>query len=107
MRPGELKRRVNILRPTTTTDEYGGAVVTYTDLGNVWCKILTLGGSRRLQYEQSGWTKPKIITMRQDIDLLEDDIINISGIYNVINSIERDEDRYKYQVVTVSETYNG
>ena len=107
MRPGKLKQRITIERPTTSTDAYGGTAVSLSSLGTFWAEVVRLGGSRALQYQELGFSRPYRITLRQNIDLLEDDKITYDSKTLVIASVETDIDRGRYQVVIANERYNG
>lgn len=105
-RPGQLKRRVEIKRPTVVTDILGGAEVTENSLGFFYAGInkgkgsFASKGSRNLENEQTAFERPYIVTMRQNIDILENDLILFESQVLVVQSIERDFDKYKYQIIT-------
>lgn len=107
MRPGKLKRRITINRPTTITDEMGGAEETLTLVGNFYAEINRGGGSRSLEYEQTQFSRPFFITIRENIDILESDIITFEGKTLIVSSVDRDFDFFRYQTITATEKFKG
>ena len=106
-RVGRLKNRIEIFRPATTTDEYGGSTVTLASLGTFWASVNRLSGSRSLQYESITFGRAFRLELRQDIDLLEDDDIVYDSKTLVIAYVERDEFKKKYQILIANERYSG
>ena len=102
MRPGLLKRRITIERPDTSTDELGGAAATYTQIGEYYAEVRKAGGSRGLEYEQSSWSKGWLITVRNNVDVLEDDLIKFEGMTLVVASVDRDWNKFRYATITAN-----
>ena len=102
MRPGAMKRRIEIERPTMTTDDLGGQVVTLTSLGTFWAEVRRIDGTRYLQYEATNFTRPFEITIRQNIEILESDRILFDGQVLIVASVERDYDKFRYQRITAT-----
>lgn len=96
MRPGKLKTRITINRPTMTQDEYAGNDVTLNLIGTFWAQVTRLSGSRQVQYEAIGWDRPFEVIVRSDVDVSEEDEIIVGLNTLVVQSIERDywKDRY-------------
>ena len=107
MRPGKLKRRLVIERPSTTTDEYGGAVVTLANVGTIWASVKRLSGQRGLDYEQTSFGRPFEIITRSDIEIKEDDQFTFNGMTLIVSSVDRDFDKFKYQTITATAKYSG
>lgn len=106
-RPGLMKRRLVIMRPSTVTDEMGGQTVTLTNVGEIWAQITRLGGSRGLEYEQTSFGKPYRITTRSNISILEDDQFTFEGMTLIVSTVDRDWDKFKYQEIIATGKYSG
>ncbi len=104
---GKSKLRVTIKRPTTALDDFNGTEVTYSTVATYWAQVSRLGGSRLLNQEETTYKRPYIITIRQYADIKEDDVIELDGEMLVIQSIERDLMRKRYQKIIATESYNG
>lgn len=102
MRPGAMKRRIEIERPSMTTDDLGGQVVTLTSLGTFWAEVSRIDGTRYLQNEATNFTRPFLITIRQNIEILESDRILFDGQVLIVASVERDYDKFRYQRITAT-----
>tara|TARA_R110000850_G_C9798724_1_gene450148 strand:+ start:412 stop:735 length:324 start_codon:yes stop_codon:yes gene_type:complete len=107
MRPGLMKRRITIERPTTTTNDLGGAETTYTQIGEYYAEVRKAGGGRGLEYEQSSWSKGYSITVRNNVDVLEDDLIKFESMTLVVSSIDRDWDKFRYATITANSRFKG
>ena len=107
MRPGQLKRRLVIQRPSTTTDEYGGAVVALATVGEIWASVERFGGSRGLDYEQTSFGRPFQIVTRSNIEIKEDDQFEFDGQTLIISSVTRDYDKFRYQTIIANAKYSG
>lgn len=106
-RSGNLKRRIEIKRPSTVTDELGGQEVSYTSIGFFWAEVRRLNGSRGLENQQTTHGRPFSITIRQDIDILENDTVEFNSQVLIVSSVERDFDKFKYQTLTANAKYSG
>ena len=106
-RPGGLKNRIEIFRPSTVVDAFGGSTVSLSSLGTFWASVDRVSGSRSLQYETTSFGRPYSIVLRQNIDIEEDDEIVFNSKTLVISSIERDDDRSRYQTIIANEVYQG
>jgi head-tail adaptor len=106
-RPGLLKRRLVIQRPTTTIDELGGQRVVLTNVGEIWAQVTRLGGSRGLEYEQTASSRPFRVTTRSNVSILEDDQIQFEGMVLIVSTVDRDWDLYKYQTLICTAKYSG
>ena len=105
MRPGKLKNRVTINRPTMTQDDYGGNEVTLNLVGTFWCEVNRLTGSRATQYEAIGWDRPFEVILRSDVDVSEEDELIIGLNTLVVQSIERDYWKDKYSRLICNSRY--
>ena len=106
-RPGVMKRRLMIQRPTTTTDEYGGQTVTLSNVGEIWAEVTRFGGARGLDYEQASFSRPFRITTRSNVNILEDDQFTFEDMVLVVSGVDRDWDKFKYQEITATAKYSG
>lgn len=106
-RPGQLKRRLVIQRPSTATDEYGGQTVTLTNVGEIWAQVTRIGGGRDLDFQQTSFGRPFQIITRSSVNILEDDQFDFEGMVLVVASIERDWDKFKYQTIIANAKYSG
>jgi len=106
-RPGQLKRRLVIQRPSTATDEYGGQTVTLTNVGEIWAQVTRLSGSRELNELQTAFGRPFQIVTRSSVNILEDDQFDFEGMVLVVSSVDRDWDKFKYQTLIANAKYSG
>lgn len=102
MRIGEQKRRIEIQRPTMTTDDLGGQAVTFTPLGLFWARVRRVSGNRALQNEATTFNRPFEIMLRDNIEILEKDLIIFDGMNLVVQSVEKDYDKFRYQFITAT-----
>ena len=107
MRSGKLKNRITIMRPTVTQDNLGGNVVTMANIGTHWAKVTRLAGARSLQYEEVNHSRPYNITLRGNIDVLENDLVIYNGETLTIQSIETDEEKGKETYIVTGAKYTG
>ena len=107
MRPGELKRRLTIKRPSTAIDEYGGQTVTLTEVGTIWASVTRFGGVRGQEDAQTSFSRPFGVVTRSNIDIKEDDQMDFEDMVLVVASVDRDWDKFKYQTITATAKYSG
>ena len=103
-RPGKLKRRIQIQEATQVDSALGGTDTTWTTTRTTWAAVEVTTGTRALEYLQAKNERPYTVTLRQDVDINpnQNRILYGSRIL-IINSVEVDEDKYKYQIVNASE----
>lgn len=106
MRPGVLKRRITVNRPITELDSLGGSTVTLSEVGSFWASVDRMSGSRSLQFESIGWNRPFDIVVREDVDIQEGDEITFNSMILVVQSIERDYDKYRYKRIVADAREN-
>lgn len=70
MNPGELNKRITILKRVISTDENGFEVEAWIDHRTVWAKIKNLNGREFFQAQQAQSKASKKVTIRyiQDLD---------------------------------------
>ena len=107
MKAGSLKKRITIQRPSVVQDDLGGNTVTLATLGTYWARVSRLGGSRGLEFEKVNHSRPFNVTIRANIDVLEDDLIIYNGQTLTIQSIETDEDKDKFKFIVTGAKYKG
>lgn len=99
MRIGLQKRRIDIKRPTTTTDVLGGQSVTFVLVGSFWAAVRQVDGNRALQNEATTFNRPFEITLRNNIEILETDLVAFANMELVVQSVSKDWNKYRYQTI--------
>ena len=110
MRAGRFKKRITVQRVTNPSqDELGGNVGDFVTIGTHWARVNRLSGSRGLEFEKVNNSRPFNITVRGDVDILEDDLIIYEGQTLTIISVETDEDFTpgKFKFIITGAKYKG
>lgn len=69
MRAGQIKRRVTIQKPVTTTDGEGTESIAWVPVVTTWAEVIWLGGRERLEAEQLQNPRTLQVTIRSRPDV--------------------------------------
>ena len=86
----KLNSRINILRFTTTKNEFGGLQADNTSTWTKWAEVRDRTGSPRNDYQQRQWTYDQIFVMRYETErpTRSNDVIEYNGTQYKINNIQ-------------------
>lgn len=101
MRAGNLNHRVAVLKPVRVQDATGQEVVSWSEVGQRWANVKTLGGRELMYARQAQSRTTHTVTLRYDPDIdathkvkLGDRTMNIESVtgdnvtQTVLNCIE-------------------
>lgn len=80
MQAGELDQRISFQRASEVRDDAGGSDTTWSEFARRWAKVVPMKGRERQNAQREEAVADYVITIRDDIDLLESDrIVAITG----------------------------
>ena len=83
-RPGEMDKRVSIIRESRTDDGMGGSTVSETTVDTVWCHVRPRSGSEQDFADRVNGQALYLFVIRYRSDILESDRIRWEGVdYNI------------------------
>ena len=100
---GRQVRRVELYKPSTTKDDFGGQDVTYTLAFTMWASVSRVNGNRFLQNEQTTFNLPYSIRVRGYYDINEKDLLKYNGMDLIVSSVVTDERNFRWQNITATE----
>lgn len=82
--PGELDQRVKIMRQVLTPDGYGGNAKTWTEIAEVWAKVMPVSGGEVTDYERVNAEARYLFVIRYPQDVIDSDRLDWDGEgYNI------------------------
>lgn len=83
-RPGEMDKRISIIRETRTDDGLGGVTVTESTVDTVWAHARPMNGNEQDIHDRVNGQALYLFVIRYRSDILESDSIQWEGVkYNI------------------------
>lgn len=83
-RPGELDKRITLLRPVRTPRLGGGYDESQEEIGTVWAHVRPLSGNEREQFDRVNGEAAYLFVIRNRDDITDNTLIQWEGeTYNV------------------------
>lgn len=96
----EMKSRIKIYRQNYTSNGFGGNILTWTEVDEVWCKITPLNSKEEIAYKQIYATASYKINMRYRPDVNNDFRLYYGHrYYNILSVVDLNNLRDELEIV--------